>query len=222
MSSLWRRPSQALEEITSEGAQRQKKNHKGWGFVFKSSGHLETSEERSAERRGGYYKIGKAVSLQLNCKQRSTTRKIICLRSVESWQAHVRKGLKFSHHHLSDPEQAVANEVSTRANTRACLRTPSSCIEPLDTEWGQMKLNNLNWIFQVLLNSIFSSAGIPNPLFLSTDALLGVRFPHPLSLPWDLTSLLWAWISSFNSVSASSTELNWAQKNPITVVREGE
>lgn len=79
-------------------------NHKGWFFVFKSSGHLETSEKQSAERRGGYYKIGKAVSLQLNCKQQSTTRKIICLRSVESWQAHVHNGLKFSYHHLSDPE----------------------------------------------------------------------------------------------------------------------
>lgn len=46
-----------------------------------------------------------------------------------------------------------------------------------------MKLNNLNWFFQVLLNGIFSSAGISNHLFLSIDALLGVRFPHPLSLP---------------------------------------
>lgn len=91
-----------------------------------------------------------------------------------------------------------------------------------DTEGEQMKLSNVNRIFQVLLNGIFSSAGISNPLVLSIDALLGVHFPYPLSLPWDFTSLLWAWISSFNSVSASSTELNWARKNPITILREGE
>lgn len=53
-----------------------------------------------------------------------------------------------------------------------------------------MKLNNVNRIFQVLLNGIFSSAGISNPLVLSIDALLGVHFPYPLSLPWDFTSLL--------------------------------
>lgn len=38
---LWSRPSEALEEITPEGAGSQQKNHKGWGFVFKSSGYLE-------------------------------------------------------------------------------------------------------------------------------------------------------------------------------------
>lgn len=158
--------------------------------MFKSSGHLETSEERSAERRGGYYKTGKAVSLQLNCKQRSTTRKIICLRSGEPWQAPGHNGSELSCHHPSEPAPAVANEVSTRANTTACLRAPRSRIETLDTEGEQMKLNNLNWIFQVLLNGIFSSAGISNPLFLSIDALLRMRSPHPLSLPRDLTSLL--------------------------------
>jgi len=143
---LWRRPSQTLEEIISEGARRQKKNHKDCFFVFKSNGHLETSEKWSAERRSGYYKIGKTVNLQFNCKQQSTTRKIICLRSAESWQAHVHNGLQFSCHHLRDPGRAVANEVSTRA----CHSPPSSCVETLDSEGEQMTLNNFNWIFQIL------------------------------------------------------------------------
>lgn len=53
-----------------------------------------------------------------------------------------------------------------------------------------MQLLNLTRVFQVLLNGIFNSAGNPNPLVLAIDALLDVRLPHPLPLPWDLTSLL--------------------------------
>lgn len=180
------------------------------GFVFKSSDRLETSEEQSAERRGGYYQPGKAGSLQLNCKQQSSTREIICPRRAEPCVQQFEVFLP------SPGWPRASGGSSQHQSTSQGPRTGTS-----DTEGEQMDFNSLNWITQVLLNGIFSSAGISNPVVF-VNALLSVRFPHPPSLPWDLTSLLWAWISSFNLVSASSTELIWAQKNPITVVREGE
>lgn len=84
------------------------------------------------------------------------------------------------------------DEASTAATAAGCVSGLQLLALKLRAVWESkcMKLNDLKWIFQILLNAIFSSARTSNPLFLPIDALLGVRFHHPLSLPWVLTSLL--------------------------------
>lgn len=134
-----------------------------------------------------------------------------------SGKNHVQNGSALSYHDLSGPQRAVADKSAPSHRSNFLHRNFGY--------WGRanaLKLNSWKWIFQILLNGIFSSARVSNPLVLSTDARLGVRSHHPPSPPWDLTSSLRTCISSFNSVSASSTELKRGQKNPITVVREGE
>lgn len=64
MSSLWRRPSQALEEIISEGACRQKKNHKGW-FLFLKAVAIYKLQRSGVQKRLDIIKQEKLLAFNL-------------------------------------------------------------------------------------------------------------------------------------------------------------